>query len=141
MRRLWLLALVIGLAHAQPSIEAGRELYMGACSGCHGATGEGSQGPSLLSGRAGRLSHQTIATIIRKGVTGSSMPDFPLLPAPSVANIATFVRSLTAVGDLTNSLTKELDLTLPANHAGLRVIAFVQDRTTGRILAISQEKL
>ncbi len=96
MRRLWLLALVIGLAHAQPSIEAGRELYMGACSGCHGATGEGSQGPSLLSGRAGRLSHQAIATIIRKGVTGSSMPDFPLLPAPSVANIATFVRSLTA---------------------------------------------
>lgn len=69
---------------------------MGACSGCHGATGEGSQGPSLLSGRAGRLSHQAIATIIRKGVTGSSMPDFPLLPAPSVANIATFVRSLTA---------------------------------------------
>ena len=51
------------------------------------------------------------------------------------------VRSLTAVGDLTNSLAKELDLTLPANHAGLRVIAFVQDRTTGRILAISQEKL
>lgn len=51
------------------------------------------------------------------------------------------VRSLTAVGDLTNSLSKEFDLNLPANHTGLRVIAFVQDRTTGRILAISQEKL
>ena len=96
MRRLWLLALVIGLAHAQTSIEAGRELYMGACSGCHGATGEGSQGPSLLSGRAGRLSHQAISTIIRKGVTGSSMPDFPLLPTSSVANIAAYVRSLTS---------------------------------------------
>jgi len=95
MRLLGLFALAISLAQAQPSIEAGRELYMGACSGCHGATGEGSQGPSLLSGRAGRLSLEAIATIIRHGVTGSSMPDFPLLPAPSVTNLATFVRSLT----------------------------------------------
>ena len=58
----------------------------------------------------------------------------------TLKHVAT-VRSLTAVGNLTDSLTKELDLNLPANHTGLRVIAFVQDRTTGRILAISQEKL
>ena len=37
------------------AVEAGRQTYMGSCSGCHGATGEGSQGPSLLSGRASRL--------------------------------------------------------------------------------------
>ncbi len=51
------------------------------------------------------------------------------------------VRSLTAVGEFTHFFSKELDPTLPKDHAGLRVIAFVQDHTTGRILAISQEKL
>ena len=57
---------------------------------------EGSQGPSLLSGRAGRHSLEAVSTIIRHGVTGSSMLDFPLLPAASVTNIATLIRSLTA---------------------------------------------
>ncbi|MBS1825579.1 MAG: c-type cytochrome [Acidobacteria bacterium] len=77
------------------SVEAGKQIYMGSCSGCHGATGEGSQGPSLLSGRAGRLPDKTLLNSIQNGLPGTSMPDFPM-GAQKVAQVAAFVRSLTA---------------------------------------------
>ncbi len=95
-----LLSLALSLLTAQmptapAAIEAGRQVYMGSCSGCHGATGEGSQGPSLLSGRAARLPDNTLFNSIRNGLPGTSMPNFDL-PAEKVWQIAAFVRSLTA---------------------------------------------
>ena len=104
MRRIVVLAIAAPLLLAQrnggmpkdaASIDAGREIYMGACSGCHGATGEGSQGPSLLSGRVSRLTDQTLFNTIRNGLPGTTMPNFSLPPA-TVWQIAAFVRSLTA---------------------------------------------
>lgn len=77
------------------SIEAGRQLYLGSCSGCHGATGEGSQGPSLLSGRVSRQSDATLFGTIKNGLPGTSMPNFAL-PDARVWEIAGFVRSLSA---------------------------------------------
>lgn len=68
---------------------------MGSCSGCHGATGEGSQGPSLLSGRASRLPDRTLMNSIKNGLPGTTMPNFPLADA-KIAQVAAFVRSLTA---------------------------------------------
>jgi cytochrome c oxidase cbb3-type subunit III len=68
---------------------------MGSCSGCHGATGEGSQGPSLLSGRASRLPDRTLLDSIKNGLPGTSMPQFPMGDA-KVAQVAAFVRSLTS---------------------------------------------
>jgi putative heme-binding domain-containing protein len=96
----WLLAVAAAAVWGQmptapAALEAGRQLYMGSCSGCHGATGEGSQGPSLLSGRAGRLADRALFNAIRNGLPGTSMPDFPL-PNDKVWQIAAFVRSLTA---------------------------------------------
>jgi cytochrome c oxidase cbb3-type subunit III len=77
------------------SVEAGKQIYMGSCSGCHGATGEGSQGPSLLSGRASRLPDRTLLDSIKNGLPGTSMPQFPMGDA-KVAQVAAFVRSLTS---------------------------------------------
>jgi len=89
-------ALLAQRVPADPAaIEAGRQIYMGSCSGCHGATGEGSQGPSLLSGRASRLPDRALFNSIKNGLPGTSMPDFPL-PDEKVWQIAAFVRSLTA---------------------------------------------
>ncbi|MBM3759789.1 MAG: DUF1223 domain-containing protein [Acidobacteria bacterium] len=51
------------------------------------------------------------------------------------------VRSLQAIGDITNNFEKELELTLPKNLNGLRVVAFIQDKATGRVLGVAQEKL
>ncbi|MBL8177553.1 MAG: c-type cytochrome [Bryobacterales bacterium] len=77
------------------SVDAGKQIYMGSCSGCHGATGEGSQGPSLLSGRASRLPDRTLLGSIKNGLPGTSMPDFPMGDT-KVAQVAAYVRSLTS---------------------------------------------
>lgn len=102
MVRLWLLILATaafgqkGRALSDPAaVESGRQTYLGACSGCHGATGEGSQGPSLLSGRASRLDDRALFSTIRFGVPGTSMPEFPLADE-KVRQVVAFVRSLTA---------------------------------------------
>lgn len=98
--RLWLLAAAVPLVLAQmptepAAVEAGKQIYLGSCSGCHGATGEGSQGPSLLSGRASRLEDRVLFGTIRNGLPGTTMPDFPLAEE-KVWQVAAFVRSLTA---------------------------------------------
>ena len=77
------------------AVEAGRQIYLGSCSGCHGATGEGSQGPSLLSGRASRLTGSALLNTIQNGLPGTSMPNFPM-GDEKVAQVSAFVRSLTA---------------------------------------------
>jgi cytochrome c oxidase cbb3-type subunit III len=76
------------------SVESGKQIYMGSCSGCHGATGEGSQGPSLLSGRASRLPDRTLLNSIKNGLPGTSMPNFPMAD-DKILQVAAFVRSLT----------------------------------------------
>jgi cytochrome c oxidase cbb3-type subunit III len=76
------------------NVDAGRQLYQGSCSGCHGATGEGSQGPSLLS-RVNRLADRALFETIRNGLTGTTMPDFPLAEA-RIWELAAYVRSLSA---------------------------------------------
>lgn len=101
--RLWLLLPVASALFAQESliptdsasVESGKQIYMGSCSGCHGATGEGSQGPSLLSGRASRLQDRTLVNSIKNGLPGTSMPNFPMAD-DKVLQVAAFVRSLTA---------------------------------------------
>src|SRR5689334_12062728 len=75
------------------SVEAGKQIYMGSCSGCHGATGEGSQGPSLLSGRASRLPDRTMLNSIKNGLPGTGMPNFPMAD-DKILQVAAFVRSL-----------------------------------------------
>ena len=101
MRTLLLLLLASALfAERSPipadsaAVEAGKQIYMGSCSGCHGATGEGSQGPSLLSGRASRLPDRTLLNSIQNGLPGTSMPNFPM-GEEKVLQVAAFVRSLT----------------------------------------------
>lgn len=83
------------IPHDFASVEAGRQIYLGSCSGCHGATGEGSQGPSLLSGRASRLPDAALLNSIKNGLPGTSMPNFPMADE-KVSQVAAFVRSLTA---------------------------------------------
>jgi cytochrome c oxidase cbb3-type subunit III len=109
MRR-WLLFVVAPVLLAQrnsipidaPSVEAGRQIYQGSCSGCHGATGEGSQGPSLLSGRASRLADAALLSAIKNGLPGTSMPNFPMADE-KVGQVAAFVRSLTAPANATQT--------------------------------------
>jgi putative heme-binding domain-containing protein len=78
------------------AIEAGHELYLNVCSGCHGPTAEGGRGPNLITARnARRASNEDLFGMIKNGIPGSDMPPSPL-PEDQVWQMAAFVRNLSA---------------------------------------------
>lgn len=75
---------------------AGRALFDGACSACHGTGATGSErGPSLATGnfQHGGLDTDLFQTI-RAGVPGTGMPAFTALPADNVWRLVTYIKSL-----------------------------------------------
>jgi len=81
--------------YGQPvNVEAGKQLFAGACSACHGANGEGGHGPSLVDGwQVRRASDADLFNSIKKGVPGTDMPPCAL-PDEKIRLLAAFVRSL-----------------------------------------------
>ena len=78
------------------AIKAGNELYLTVCSGCHGPSGEGGRGPSLVRGnRVRKVSNVKLFAAIQKGVPGTDMPPFPL-PDEQIWRLVAFTRSLVA---------------------------------------------
>lgn len=76
--------------------EAGRQTFLGACSACHGASGQGGTGPNLVSGRAtNRMTDRRLFHSIKDGVPGTDMPPFGLADE-KIWQLVSFVRSLTA---------------------------------------------
>src|SRR5262249_1994999 len=75
-------------------IEAGKQLFVGACSACHGPNGEGGHGPSLVNGwQIRRASDRDLFNSIRNGVPGTNMPPFAASDE-KIRQLAAFVRSL-----------------------------------------------
>jgi mono/diheme cytochrome c family protein len=80
---------------------SGGRLYADACASCHGAEGEGREGPALAN--PGLLRHATdryLVETIRVGRRGTSMPAFGaaspahrLLADPEIESIVTFMRT------------------------------------------------
>ena len=84
------------------AIEAGHQLYLSVCSGCHGPTAEGGRGPNLITARnARRASNEELFTIIKTGIPGSDMPPSPL-PDEQIWQMAAYVRNLNAPAYLQN---------------------------------------
>ena len=78
------------------AIKAGNQLYLIVCSGCHGPSGEGGRGPSLVRGnRVRQVSNVKLFEAIQKGVPGTDMPPFPL-PDEQIWRLVAFTRSLVA---------------------------------------------
>ena len=78
------------------AIKAGHQLYLTVCSGCHGPSGEGGRGPSLVRGnRVRKVSNVRLFEAIQKGVPGTDMPPFPL-PDEQIWQLVAFTRSLVA---------------------------------------------
>ena len=75
---------------------AGRALFDGTCSACHGTGARGSErGPSLASGTFQHGSADTdIFQTIRSGVPGTAMPAFTNLPTDNVWKLVTYIKSL-----------------------------------------------
>jgi len=86
---------------ARGDAASGGRLYAEACASCHGAQGEGREGPALAN--PGLLRHATdryLVETIRGGRLGTSMPAFGaaspahrLLADPEIESIVTFMRT------------------------------------------------
>jgi putative heme-binding domain-containing protein len=77
-------------------IDAGRKLFQNSCSACHGPSGGGGHGPSLVAGdRIRSLSDAQLFQSIQKGVPGTEMPPSSF-SEPQIRQVAAFVRSLSA---------------------------------------------
>jgi putative heme-binding domain-containing protein len=104
-----MLSLILLLAQAGPpdftksalmkdpaSVEQGRVAFVSACSGCHGPTGEGGRGPSLMTGRAvRRSSDETLFNSVKNGLPGTDMPPTSL-PDEKIWQLVAFMRALNA---------------------------------------------
>lgn len=78
------------------AIEAGRQLFLKSCGGCHGPTGEGARGPNLITGRqVRRATDRQLFAVIEKGVPGTDMPPTPVDEQGNWQLVA-YVRSLSA---------------------------------------------
>lgn len=104
-------------APANPAaIAKGRDLYLGACSACHGTSGNGGTGPSLVNGlQVRRATDKQLFESIRGGVKSTDMPPFPNFKDDEVWALVGFVRSLSAPA---------LDANLPGSADAGREIFF-----------------
>ena len=75
---------------------AGRALFDGACSACHGTGAGGSErGPSLASGTFQHGNADTdLFQVIRSGAPGTAMPAFTAMPTDNVWKLVTYIKSL-----------------------------------------------
>ena len=84
------------LQFSSDQVEQGRAQYAGACSACHGLSGGGGRGPSLVDGLSvRRATDAKLYGAIQKGVPGTEMPPFPFADN-ELWNLVAFVRSLSA---------------------------------------------
>ncbi|MGH9630759.1 MAG: c-type cytochrome [Bryobacteraceae bacterium] len=83
------------LAGNARAVDDGRITFRGACSACHGITGQGGTGPNLVGRFTSRLSDRRLFQSIKHGVPGTDMPPFPL-PDEKIWQLVSFLRSLSA---------------------------------------------
>jgi cytochrome c oxidase cbb3-type subunit III len=78
------------------AIEAGRQLYLSSCSGCHGPNAEGGRGPRIAqNGEIRGATNKRLFNSIKNGVRGSDMPPSNH-PDDMIWQLVTFVKSVNA---------------------------------------------
>src|SRR5580658_793328 len=92
------LILFLGAALTLPAqsigdLERGRQLFLGMCSRCHGATGGGGEGPALNRLTRAHNDDELLA-VIRDGIPDRGMPRVRRFTDAELRQIASFVHSL-----------------------------------------------
>ena len=73
----------------------GKRLFQAQCSLCHGATGEGGKGPSLVQPKLSRAAdNHALFQLLRDGIFGTEMPGAWQMTDREVWQVAGYVRSL-----------------------------------------------
>jgi cytochrome c oxidase cbb3-type subunit III len=78
------------------AIDAGRQLYLSSCSGCHGPNAEGGRGPRIAQNSDIRgANNKRLFNSIKNGVRGSDMPP-STHPDEKIWQLVSFVKSVNA---------------------------------------------
>src|SRR5262245_35260404 len=98
-----LCAVIVGAQqpnYTPSDIEAGRQIYQGNCSFCHGPEGDGVPGVNFGSGRFRRGStDEQLVRIVLGGIPGTAMPPSNFSEGQA-GTIVAYLRSLAASGGL-----------------------------------------
>jgi putative heme-binding domain-containing protein len=104
MRASFLLCLIAASAAAQTSdLEHGRAMYRSNCAFCHGLTGLGGRGPSLVGSQ--RKSEADVKLIVKEGVPGTTMPAFPSFEESDLQKLVRFISHLAGSTIATQKIT------------------------------------
>src|SRR6266853_4127663 len=95
MRKLALLFVVILCGINAAAQDAGRQVFVARCAGCHGTDGNGGElGPNIAT-RVPTRTDQELTTVVRQGLIASGMPAFAGLSDGDTAARVQFLRTLT----------------------------------------------
>ncbi len=90
----FLLTLITVSSVAAQTPDAGRQVFVSRCAGCHGSDGNGGElGPGIAN-RVPLRSDADLATLLRQGLPGAGMPSFGTLTELESADVVRFVRTL-----------------------------------------------
>ena len=93
--RLRLLLLCSVLASVSASAQdAGRQVFVARCAGCHGTDGNGGELGPGISTRVPTRTDQELATLFRQGLPASGMPAFTNMTETESAALIPFLRTL-----------------------------------------------
>ena len=88
---LTLIAMTVGSAQAP---DAGGQVFVARCAGCHGSDGNGGElGPGIAT-RVPLRSDADLTTLLRQGLPGAGMPAFSTLTERESADVVRYVRTL-----------------------------------------------
>jgi putative heme-binding domain-containing protein len=98
VHRVLLFLIAPGLVCSQ-DINSGKALFRSNCAFCHGVTGEGGRGPTLIGAHvAQNTSDAALKTIVRQGIPGTSMPAFDSIDGDDLDKLVAHIRSLASSG-------------------------------------------
>jgi cytochrome c oxidase cbb3-type subunit III len=87
------------IAQSGTDLAEGKATFRSNCAFCHGLTGAGGRGPALNTGRFLHGStDEALKSVIRNGVSGTTMPAFELLQPDDIEKVVLFIRSLSNSG-------------------------------------------
>ena len=90
----FLLTLIAVSTAAAQAPDAGRQVFVGRCAGCHGSDGNGGElGPGIAT-RVPLRSDADLTTLLKQGLPGAGMPAFGTLTEQESADVVRFLRTL-----------------------------------------------
>jgi cytochrome c oxidase cbb3-type subunit III len=92
-------SIVSAVSLAAQDHNSGKALFRSNCAFCHGVTGVGGRGPSLITARISQgASDADLTRIIQKGIAGTSMPAFENIDGEDLTKLVAHIRSLAGSG-------------------------------------------